>query len=157
MPGGPILPFSAIPITADRVFAILQSSGEMAEALGYQSSLGADSIWRLYYLAPQTIPSGTATMLLRCQANATTGNARLNVKWKSWGANEVPASASLNAEGVTTITFATTAYRLTEVTLLMDADTFVAGELVMVDLVGETASWTLATPLAVLPPPIYWI
>ena len=157
MPGGPILPFSAIPVTTDRVFAFLFSSGEMPEALGYQSSLGADSIWRLFYQAPQTIPSGTATMLLRCQANATSGNARLHVKWKSWGTNEVPAAASLNAEGVTTVTFATTAYRLTEVTLLLDADTFVANELVMVDLVGETASWTLATPLAVLPPPIYWV
>ena len=86
MPGGPILPFSAIPITTDRVFAILLNFAEMPEALGYQSSLGADSIWRLFYQAPQTIPSGAATMLLRCQANATSGNARLNVKWKSWGA-----------------------------------------------------------------------
>ena len=73
------------------------------------------------------------------------------------GGNEVPASASLNAEGVMTVTFATTAYRLTEVTVTMDADTFVANELIMVDLVGETASWTLASPLGVLPPPIYWV
>ena len=155
MAGGPILPFSCVPITADRVFTVILTA-EMPESLGFEASLGADAIWRCFYRMPPVIPTGTAKTLLGCQANATTGNARLNVKWKSWGANEVPAAASLTAEGVATITFATTAYRLTESIITMDADTFVANELVQVDLVGETASWTLAALLGVLPPPIYW-
>lgn len=155
MAGGPILPFSCRPITSPRVFPIYPTA-EMPEGLGFEASLGADSIWRLFYRAPQTIPSGTAKILLECQANATSGNARINVKWKSWGANEVPAAASLNAEGVGTITFATTAYRLTQQIVTLDADTFVAGELVQVDIVGETSSWTLAQILSILPPPIYW-
>jgi len=97
---------------------------------------------------PPTLPTGTGKLLIVGQANATSGTAKLNVKWKSWGANEVPLASSLTAEGVADLTFATTAYRLTELKVTMDADTFVGGELVQVDLVGETSSWTLAQVLA---------
>lgn len=155
MAGGPILPFSAEPITAPRVFPV-RLTAEMPRSLGFEASLGADAIWRLFYRMPPTIPTGTAKLLLACQANATTGAAKLNAKWKSWGANEVPAAASLTAEGTDTVTFATTAYRLTEVVRVLDADTFVGGELIMIDLTGETSSYTLAAVMGVLPPPIYW-
>ena len=155
MAGGPLLPCSAKPITAGRVFPNFLTA-EMPESLGFEASLGADSIWRLFYRLPPTLPSGTGKLLLACQANATTGNAKLNAKWKSYGANEVPAAADLTAEGVATISFATTAYRLTETKITLDADTLVGGELVMLDLVGETSSWTLAQILGVLLPPILW-
>ena len=82
--------------------------------------------------------------------------AKINPKWKSWGANEVPAAASLTAEGVQTITFATTAYRLTQAIVVLDADTFVASELIQIDLVGETTGWTLAANLGLILPSIYW-
>lgn len=148
MAGGPIFPCSAYPVTASRVFPYFLTA-EMPEGLGYEASLGADAIWRLFYRLPPTLPTGTCKLLMVCQANATTGNAKLNPKWKSYGANEVPAAASLTAEGVATIAFATTAYRLTESKITLDADTPVGGELVMLDLVGETASWTLAQILSV--------
>lgn len=156
MAGGPIFPFSAVPITAGRVYPYIYSSLEMPEGLAFEGSLGADSIWRLFYRLPPTLPSGTGKLLIVCQANATTGNVKLNPKWKSYGSNEVPAAASLNAEGVQTLTFATTAYRLTELKVDLDADTLVGGELVMLDLVGETSGWTLTQLLSVLPPPIIW-
>lgn len=149
MAGGPIFPNSAYPVTADRVFPTFLTS-EMPEGLGYQASLGADSIWRLFFRMPPTLPSGTCKLLLSCQANATTGDAKLNAKWKSYAATEVPAAASLTAEGVATISFATTAYRLTETKITLDADTPVGGELIMLDLVGETSGWTLAAVLSVM-------
>lgn len=156
MAGGPILPFSAYPVTAGRVFPSALTA-EMPESLCYEASLGADAIWRLFYRMPPTsLPTGTCKLLIVCQANATTGDAKLNPKWKSYGANEVPAAASLTAEGVQTISFATTAYRLTETRVNLDADTPVAGELIMLDLVGETSGWTLAQTLGVLPPCIIW-
>ena len=148
MPGGHLFPISTYPVTAPRVFPYFLTA-EMPEGLAYEASLGADAIWRLFYRMPAVLPSGTCKLRLVCQANATTGNAKLNPKWKSYGANEVPAAADLTAEGVQTIAFATTAYRLTETTVNLDADTPVAGELVMLDLVGETSSWTLAQILSV--------
>lgn len=155
MAGGPILPCSAYPVTAGRVFPSFLTA-EMPEGLGFEASLGADSIWRLFYRMPPTLPSGTGKLLIVGQANATAGDAKLNVKWKSYGANEVPAAADLTAEGVGTMTFATTAYRLTESKVTLDADTLVGGELVMIDLTGETSSWTLAAILSILPPAIIW-
>jgi hypothetical protein len=149
MAGGPIFPCSAYPVTTDRVFPTFLTA-EMPEAMGFQASLGADAIWRMFFLMPPTLPTGTGKLLCLCQANATTGNARLNVKWKSYAPTEVPAAASLNAEGVATVAFATTAYRLTELKTTLDADTLVGGELVMLDLVGETASWTLAQIMGVV-------
>ncbi len=155
MAGGPILPFSAVPITSGKVFPVLLTA-EMPQSLGFLASLDADAIYRLFYRMPEVLPSGTGKLLMVGQANATTGVAKLNVKWKSWGANEVPAAASLTAETVDTMTFATTAYRLTEIKRTLDADTLVAGELVMIDLTGETSGWTLAATLGLLPPTIIW-
>lgn len=155
MAGGPILPVSAQPITSARVFPT-RLDAKYPEALGYEASLGADSIWRCFYPMPPSIPSGTFKVSLLCQANATSGNAKINCKWKSWGIGEAPDPASLNAEGVDTITFATTAYILTEVVRILDADTPVANELVQIDFVGETSGWTLAAVLGLIVPKVYW-
>lgn len=155
MAGGPILPFSPFPATAGRTFPELLTN-EMPAGLGWEASLGADATWRMFYRMPPSLPTGTAKLLLACHANATSGNAIIDVAWKSYGANEVPASASLNAEGNTTITFATTAYRETQVKVTLDADTIVAGENIMLELRGKNASWTLASILSIQPPPIIW-
>ena len=149
------MPFSMVPITAGKVFASNLTT-EYPLSLCYIASLDADAIWRLYYRMPPSLPTGTGKLLIHAQANATTGDAKINVKWKSYAATEVPAAASLNAETVSTITFATTAYRLTELKVTLDADTLVGGELVMLDMTGETSSWTLAATLGILPPPIIW-
>ena len=155
MAGGPILPFSAQPITAGLVFPV-RLTAEMPESLGFLASLSGDAIWRCFYQMPPTLPTGTGKVVLNCQANATSGDARINVKWKSYAATEVPAAASLTAETVDTITFATTAYRITQVKRTLDADTLVGDEIVMIDFTGETSSWTLAATLGLLPPPIIW-
>jgi len=144
---GQVFPISAVPVTSALTFPALLDLAH-PEGLGFPASLSGDAIWRLFFRMPPTLPTGTGKLLIVGQANATSGTAKLNVKWKSWGANEVPLASSLTAEGVADLTFATTAYRLTELKVTMDADTFVGGELVQVDLVGETSSWTLAQVLA---------
>jgi hypothetical protein len=58
---------------------------------------------------------------------------------------EDPSSATLNAEGTSTLTWAAgdnDQYRELKITL--DADTPVAAEVIVMDLVFETTSWTLA-------------
>jgi hypothetical protein len=94
---------------------------------------------------PPTLPSGTAKLRKRARANATSGNAKVNVKWCSVAMEEDPDDITLNAEGVETVTWGASddnQYKESKTTL--DADTVVAGEILRVQLVFETASWTLA-------------
>ncbi len=156
MAGGPILPFSCEPITTSRTFPT-RLDPKYPRSLGYEASLGADSIWRCFYKMPPAIPLGTFKVSLMGQANATSGNAKVNVKWKCWSPGAAPDPASLTAEGVDTITFATTAYLLTEVVRVLDASTApTANQILQIDFTGETSSWTLAVVLGLLPPPVYW-
>jgi hypothetical protein len=149
MAGGPIFPHSAFPATAGRVFPNFHigagSNSKHDEGLGVEASVGADSTWRLRFQMPPTLPSGTGKVMLRAQANATSGNAKVNPKWVSVANGEDPSSATLNAEGVQTITWSAgdaDDYKETKVDL--NADTLVGGEVVVMDLVFETSSWTLA-------------
>ena len=146
MAGGPIAPISAIPATSGRVFPHVQvASSVNIEGLGVEASVGADATWNLVFQMPPTLPTGTAKLLLQAIANATSGVAKPNPKWVSVAAEENPFTASRNAEGVGTITWAAgDANVFKELKIDLDADTIVAGEHVVLDLVMETASWTLA-------------
>ena len=109
------------------------------------ASVDADATWELRFKMPPTLPTGTGKLSLIPLADAVTGNAKVNPKWASVAIGEDPSSATLNAEGTTTITWSTNdddEYQEAKVTL--DADTLVANEMVVMDLVFETASWTLA-------------
>lgn len=149
MAGGPLFPNSAYPATAGRVFQNFHvgagSNSKHDEGLGVEASVGADSIWRLRFQMPPTLPTGTGKLRLLALANATSGNARVNPKWASVAPEEDPSSATLQAEGATTLSWSTgdnDQYKELKVTL--DGDTLVAGEMVVMDLTFETASWTLA-------------
>ncbi len=149
MAGGPIFPRSAFPVTASRVFPNFHVGGgansKEDEGLGVEASVGADSIWRLRFQMPPTLPVGTAKLRMRALSNAATGVAKVNPKWASVAVEEDASSATLNAEGTTTVTWTTgdeDVYKETKITL--DADTIVADEEVVMDLTFETASWTLA-------------
>jgi len=149
MPGGPIFPNSAYPVTAGRVFPNFHvgagANSKHEEGMGVEASVGADSVWRLRFQMPPTLPSGTGKLRLLALANATSGNAKVNPKWVSVAAEENPSSATPVAETVQTVTWGAgdnDQYKELKVTL--DADTLVAGEIVVMDLVFETASWTLA-------------
>lgn len=149
MAGGPIFPHSAFPVTAARVFPNIHvgagANSKHDEGLGVEASVGADATWRLRFKMPPTLPSGTGKLQLWALANATTGVAKVNPKWASVAVEEDPSGATLNAEGTSTVTWSTgdnDQYKELEVAL--DADTLVAAEMVVMDLVFETASWTLA-------------
>ncbi len=148
MPGGPIFPHSAFPVSS-RVFPNFHvgagANSKHDEGLGVEASLGADAIWRLRFQLSPTLPTGTGKLRLLALANASTGVAKFDPKWASVAVEESPSDAALNAEGTGTITWGAgdnDQYKELKVTL--DADTLVAGEEVVMDLIFETASWTLA-------------
>lgn len=149
MAAGPISYTSAYPVTAPRVFPVFHvgagANSKQDEGLGVELSLGADAIWRLRFPFPLVLPAGTCKLRLWALANATSGNAKVNPKWASVAVEESPSGATLNAEGVGTLTWAAgdnDQYKELKITL--DADTPVAGEMLVMDLTFETSSWTLA-------------
>src|SRR5262245_46363042 len=141
MAGGPILPHSAYPATSGRVFPGFHVGGgansKHDEGLQVEASVGADSTWRLRFLMPPTsLPSGTCKLRLLALANATTGDAKVNAKWASVAVEENPSSATLIAEGTSTLAWGAgdnDQYKQLKVTL--DADTPVASEVIVMDLV----------------------
>jgi hypothetical protein len=160
MAGGPIFPRSAVPVTAGRVFPNIHigagANSKHEEGLGVEASVGADSIWRLRFQMPPTLPTGTCKLRLLLLANATSGVAKINPKWASVAAEEDPSGATLNAETVQTVTWAAgdnDQYK--ELKVNLDADTPVASEEIVMDLVFETASWTLAQVLTAIPSVIW--
>lgn len=150
MAGGPIFPHSAFPVDAGKVFERIHVGGGANSkhdvGMGVMASVDADATWRLRFAMPPTsLPSGTGKLRLLALAAATSGDAKINPKWASVAVEESPSGATLNAEGTTTLTWGagdTDQYKETKITL--DADTLVAGEIVAMDLVFETTSWTLA-------------
>ena len=146
MAGGPLFPYSSFPATADVVFPnIHASSSQNEEGLGVEASVSPSGTWQLVYEMPPTLPTGTGKLRLRAQAAATSGVAKVNPTWGSVAVEESPGVVSLTAEGTSTVTWASgdsDVYKELKVTL--DADTLVASEFVVMNLVFETTSWTLA-------------
>jgi len=149
MAGGPIFPRSAYPVHEGRVFESIHvgagANSKHEFGLGVMASVSADSIWRLRFQMPPAMPSGTGKLRLLALANATSGAAKVNPKWVSVAVEEDPSAATLIAETTSTVTWAAgdnDQYKELKVTL--DADTLVVSEEVVMDLVFETASWTLA-------------
>lgn len=150
MAGGPIFPFSAVPRTAGKVFPNVHkgnTNSKLISGLGVMASLDADATYDLLFQMPPSIPSGTPKLILLALANATANSAKVNPKWSAVsrsGGN--PDTASLTAEGTSTVTWASgdnDDFKETKITL--DATTAPAAEQVLVmELVFETSSWTLA-------------
>jgi hypothetical protein len=171
MAAGPLFPQSAYPVTASRVFPNVHvgagANSKHDEGLGVEASLGADSIWRLRFQLPPTLPTGTGKLRLLCLANATSGAIRVNPKWASVAVGESPSGATLNAETTTPDARAGAAGspgasdtlvwgaadndQYLEAKWVLNADTLVAGEIVAMDLTCETSGWTLAAVLTMIP------
>lgn len=156
MAGGPIFPHSAFPVTAGRVFPNFHvgagANSKQDEGLGVEASVGADSTWRLRFQMPPALPTGTAKLRLLALANATSGVAKVNPKWVSVAVEEDPSGATLNAEGTSTVTWGAgdnDQYKELKVNLDADTDELTgakngASKEIVMDLVFETTSWTLA-------------
>lgn len=148
MAGGPLYPHSCYPVSSNvfpNVHVGAGANSKHDEGLGVAASIAADSIWRLRFEFPTTIPTGTCKLRLLALANATTGDAKVNPKWVSVATEESPSGATLVAEGTSTLTWgAGDNDQYKELVITLDADTPVAKEMLVMDLTFETASWTLA-------------
>lgn len=150
--GGPIFPFSAIPVTAGDVFPYVLDTANFAHiegpGLGADADVAGDAIWRLRFAMPLLLPSsGTLKLRLHAYADATSGVARFNPKWGATAAEE--DQAALTAEGATDVTWALGDDKQhKENKIVLDASAApVAGDVVQVDLTfeGGHANFTLAT------------
>lgn len=166
---GPLFSHSEFPVTAGTTFPSVYVGGgansKQDVGLGVAASIAADATWRLRYQMPPSLPTGTLKLVVRCLANATSGVARINPKWVSVAAGVSPSAATLVAETVTpdSVTGAagsgdTATWgagdndQYIEIKWTLNAATApAAGEVLVLDLVFETASWTLAQTLTVQP------
>lgn len=149
MAGGPLYPSYVIPVTADRVFGNVHvgagSGSKRQLGIGVQASLGADAIVEMGFNAPPTLPTGTPKLVAQALAASVSGDGKINIKWASVAPEEDPSSATLNAEGTTTVTWAAgDSDVLKETKITLDADTIVAGEMIVMQFTYETTGWTLA-------------
>jgi len=109
------------------------------------ASLGADAKVMLRFDMPPVLPTGTAKLRIIGLADAVSGNAKVNPAWASVAVGQDPSSFTLTAEGTQTVTWSTDdddEYQETKV--ILDADTIIASEFVVMHVTFETASWTLA-------------
>lgn len=153
MAGGPITPISVFPVTTSRVFPNFHvgagSGSKRDNGLGVEASVGADSTWELRFKIPEVLPTGTAKLILWALANATSGVAKVDPQYAMVATEEDPSSAILVPLGTQTLTWGSgdaDQYKELNITLesVTDAAAPVAGEMLVMDLVFETASWTLA-------------
>jgi hypothetical protein len=149
MAGGPIFPFSRFPVNSGRVFPYIYVGGgansKHEQGMGVVASMAFDSIWRLRFAMPPSLPSGTGKLRLLALANVAAGAAKVNPKWVSVAPEESPSAATLLAEGTGTITWgAGDNDQYKELKINLDADTLVANEVVVMDLVFEATGWTVA-------------
>jgi hypothetical protein len=150
MAAGPLFPYSEIPVTGGSVFPNVHVGGgansKHEEGLGVAASLAVDAIWRLRFQLPPAIPTGTAKLLLRALANATTGAAKVTPQLAKVAGGSSPSAATLTAEAQQTITW-TAADLYFDAKVTLTNTTVVAGDenkALVCDLVFNTTGWTLA-------------
>lgn len=156
MAGGPLSPVSAIPVTSDRVFPHIYvgdgANSQHEEALGVEDSLGADATWRLRWKFPEDLPTGQCKLQLWALADAVTGHVVVDPQWASVTAEEDPSSAALSVESPYTLAWSAAdddVYK--ELKIDLDADTPVAGEMCVMDLIFKTTGTDLAVVSAWYP------
>lgn len=109
------------------------------------TTMTADQTFAIEMPFPPVIPSGQLKMRLRSYANAASGVVKFNPKWASCAAGENPGDFTLNAEGTQTITWATgNEWDMLVTSVTLDADTPVANEVLIMNLVFEDNNTTLA-------------
>ena len=151
MAGGPLFPVSAGPDVSGQVFPNVHvgaTNGRRVEGLGVTdaATLSANRTWHLQFqMPPSSLPAGTGKLRLLALANATSGEAKVNPTWASCAVEENFDTATLVAETVQTVTWAAGDNdQFKELKVTLDADTLVAGEVVIMNLIFEDSGFTLA-------------
>jgi hypothetical protein len=150
MAGGPFFPHSVYPVTAGSVFPNVHVGGgansKHEEGLGVAASLAADATWRLRFQIPPAIPTGTAKLLLRALANASTGVAKVTPQLAKVAGGASPSGAALTAEAQQTVTW-TAVDVYVDVKVTLANTTIAAGDenkALVCDLLFQATGWTLA-------------
>lgn len=122
------------------------------EGIGVVASLASTSVAQLRFPMPPSIPTGTLKLMVRCLANAATGNALFTVSDGACGNGASPSAVSLTAEAQSTVTWSSTGdvdkYKDTKVTL---STTPTANDSLVVALTfNSTGGWTLAQTLTAI-------
>jgi hypothetical protein len=152
---GPFAPDSITLATPATNFPTVYDSGSSTgtryeDMVGIAASIASDSKVECYWDLPTTLPTGTLKLRVWMRANATSGNAKVNPKWACVTAGDDPGATALSAEGVQTITWAAgDAHKYKEYKFSLVATSAVAGKRLIMSLVFETASYTLAAAAGV--------
>jgi len=137
MASGLIFPFSAVPDTSGETFPSVHSANSRyEEGLGLAASISVDRVWHVRFALPPKLPSGTGKLVIVSLASAVSGTVVVEPQWASVNPNgENAFIAALNLEGNTTITWlAGDADTYKETKIILDADTLLAGEIVVMSL-----------------------
>jgi hypothetical protein len=146
---GPIYPASAYPVdTTGRLFPqfapIVTVFGKV-RGMAVKASLDADAIWRVSFQLPPFIPSGTCKLVLRGNAPATSGVAKVTPSWSKVGDGVDVSGVSLSAETQQSYTWSVSNSNLTnKVTLTSPPAAGDENKMILMDLTFNTTSWTLA-------------
>jgi len=147
MADGPVHPCSIVFDTDGLCFPNNQigaTTGRVIAGVGVADSLSGDTVLKLLFEMPQSLPTGTAKLRIIGIAEGT-GNAKINPAWKGLATGEDFDPASLNVETVQTLTIATAGVGTElKVTLDADVDGVNADEYIYMEVTFETSSWTLA-------------
>jgi len=177
MAGGPFKPSSAVPIgTSGEVFPNFHS-GDGANAAVEEEGLGvanatdltADRGFSLRFEMPTTLPTGTATFRLFALADIQAGDLSVDPTWASVAMDEDPSAASLIAEGPdpdsrtggdgsgnATFGWASTDDDVyIEARWTLNADTVVAGEVIVMHLRIDDGDTTVAAVATLFPSVIF--
>ena len=153
MTGGPILPSSIyvggasgnLSLTNYTSGAGTTTANSTIEGIGVVASLGADASAVMQFNMPETIPAGSLKCRVLAWANATTGNAKLDIIDGRTPAGSNIANATFTTEaGSPTIsqTWATADIIVENKVTLTQAPT--ANDIYTVVATFRTASWSLA-------------
>jgi hypothetical protein len=149
MAGGPIKYFSAAYPASGQVYPgyhIGTTNNRKWHGHRCEASLGSDAILELNFEAPQSLPSGTPKLRCLVISDDTSGDGVINPAWASLPVGGDYDTVALNAEGNTTITWATgDNEELLEEIIVLDADTVVEDEIIIMQITFVSASWTLAS------------
>lgn len=156
MAGGPIGPYSALPLDDNAWVAPFAGAGSTTDdtnacIVGQASDFSADTeVFSLQFRMPETLPSGTGKLRIISRTSATSGVTALTVKWKSIDDTQDPSTVSWFTEGDTeadiTAPGTTNLRESTDVTL--DADTIVASETIYMVIEVDDSAHTIAADTA---------
>ncbi len=179
MAGGPFLPSSAYPVgTSGEIFPnthLGAGAGAAVEEEGLgvanATDLTGDRVWSLRFQMPTTLPTGTATFRLFALAAIEAGDLSVQPLWASVAMDEDPSSATLNDETPdpdsrtggdgsdgdnSTFGWATADDdKYIEARWTLNADTVIAGELIVMELRIVDADTDVAAVTTLFPSVIF--